>query len=148
MLPAATSTATAATVPSGAGSGDGLKAWSDHVEALKLAGRVAERAWFPDDVQTRAEPYRQLVMNIAQGYIWFFQSTPDHPDRMPFENSIFLLQPNPDSVYHIAPVDGAGTCRVVGNRGGNKVMGFSIGSGMFGTRSHAKRHSLENSSES
>ena len=118
-------------------SAPGARAWSDYVEALKPAGDVADMPWFPKDELTRAEVYRQLVMNIAQGYIWFFQSTPDHPDWMPFENSIFLLQPNPDGIYHIAPVNGRGTYRIVGNRGTNPIMGFAVGSGMLGTKSHA-----------
>jgi hypothetical protein len=71
-------------------------------------------------------------MNIAQGYIWLFQSTPEHPDWMPFENSIFLLQPNPDGIYHVAPVSGDGVYRIVGHRGSNPVMGFATGHAMFG----------------
>jgi hypothetical protein len=112
---------------------DGLKAWSDYLDLLRPAGEMAAKTWFPDDTQTRAELYRQLVMNVAQGYIWYFQSTPDHPDWMPFENSIFLLQPNPDGIYHLAPVSGSGVYRVVGTRGTNPIMGFAIGRGMFGT---------------
>lgn len=119
-------------------SGNGLKAWSDYIEALKPASALIEATWRPDDIQTRAELYRQLVMNIAQGYIWYFQSTPDHPDWMPFENSIFMLQPNPDAVYHVAPVEGRGVYRIVGNRGNTRVMGFATGSGMLGTRAHAQ----------
>lgn len=115
-------------------SASGLRAWSDYVDALKPAGSVADMAWFPRDDLIRAEVYRQLVMNIAQGYIWYFQSTPDHPDWMPFENSIFLLQPNPDAIYHLAPVSGDGVYRISGYRGTNKVMGFAVGRGMFGTQ--------------
>jgi hypothetical protein len=133
-LPGSIAAAHAATAGT---SHDGLKAWSDYVEALKPAGSVADMPWFPKDELIRAEVYRQLVMNIAQGYIWYFQSTPDHPDWMPFENSIFLLQPNPDAVYHVAPVDGRGTYRIVGNRGTNPIMGFAVGSGMLGTKAHA-----------
>lgn len=135
VLPGSAAAAQAAAA--GALSAEGLKAWSDYIEALKPAGSVADMPWFPKDAQIRAEVYRQLVMNIAQGYIWYFQSTPDHPDWMPFENSIFMLQPNPDGLYHLAPVDGRGTYRIVGNRGSNRVMGFAIGSGMLGTKSHA-----------
>jgi len=112
---------------------DSLRPWADYVDLLKPAGDLIDRTWEPKNPQIRAELYRQLVMNIAQAYIWYFQSTPEHPDWMPFENSIFLLQPNPDAVYHIAPVSGDGVYRIVGNRGTNKVMGFAVGRSMFGT---------------
>lgn len=120
-----------------AASASGLKAWGDYLDALRPAGTVADMEWFPKDELTRAQVYQQLVMNISQGYFWYFQATPEHPDWMPFENSVFLLQPNPDGVYHVAPVDGRGTYRVVGNRGTNPIMGFATGSGMLGTKSHA-----------
>lgn len=111
---------------------DKLKAWSDYVDLLKPAGGLIDQTFEPRSEQMRADLYRQLVMNIAQGYIWYFQSTPDHPDWMPFENSIFLLQPNPDGIYHIAPVSGDGIYRITGTRGTNRVMGFAIGRTMFG----------------
>ena len=100
---------------------------------LKPAGGLIDLTLDPTSQQIRAELYRQLVMNIAQSYVWYFQATPAHPDWMPFENSIFLLQPNPDAIYHLAPVEGSGVYRIIGNRGGNKVMGFAVGRGMFGT---------------
>lgn len=116
----------------------GLRAWTDYVESLKPAGDVAAITWFGTEEQNRAEVYRQLVMNLAQGYFWFFQATPEHPDWMPFENSVFMLQPNPDSIYHLAPIDGKGVYRVAGNRGENKVMGFAIGNGLLGSRGHSE----------
>lgn len=127
--------AAAMTTPahSGARASAALKGWNDYVDMLKPAGNVVDLTWFPKDDQIRAEVYRQLVMNVAQSYIWYFQSSPDHPDWMPFENSIFLLQPNPDAIYHLAPVSGDGVYRITGNRGSTKVMGFAVGRGMFGT---------------
>jgi hypothetical protein len=111
---------------------NGLKAWSDYIDLLKPAGELIDLTWEPQGQQMRADLYRLLVMNIAQGYIWLFQSTPEHPDWMPFENSIFLLQPNPDGIYHVAPVSGDGVYRIVGHRGSNPVMGFALGHTMFG----------------
>src|SRR5258708_7885893 len=110
----------ATTPDSGAAASAPLRSWSDYVDLLKAAGANADLTWFPKDDQVRAELYRQLVMNVAQAYIWYFQSTPEHPDWMPFENSIFLLQPNPDAIYHMAPVSGDGIYRVTGYRGRNK----------------------------
>ena len=134
MLDLRASGARAETIlPSGAHrTSGGLKAWSDYVELLKPAGDLIDSTWDSKSEQTRAELYRQLVMNIAQGYIWFFQATAEHPDWMPFENSIFMLQPNPDGLYHMAPVDGRGVYRVVGTRGSNKVMGFAVSPVFFG----------------
>jgi hypothetical protein len=123
-----------ATMNGGAATAAALRNWSAYVDLLKPAGRLNDLTGFPQDDQIRAELYRQLVMNIAQSYIWYFQSTPEHPDWMPFENSIFLLQPNPDAIYHIAPVSGDGVYRISGYRGTNKVMGFAVGRGMFGTQ--------------
>lgn len=119
---------------SGAAPSATLKPWSAYVDLLKPAADLVALTPFPGDDQIRAELYRQLVMNIAQSYIWYFQSTPEHPDWMPFENSVFLLQPNPDAIYHIAPVSGDGVYRITGYRGTNKVMGFAVGRGMFGTQ--------------
>ncbi len=72
----------------------------------------------------QADLCRQLAMNLSQGYFLYFQSTPEHPDFAPFENSVFMLQPNPDAVYHYAPVSGSGTYRIVGERGSVPVAGF------------------------
>lgn len=121
-------------VTGGGASSGGLKAWADYVDALKPAGEVNGLTWFAASEQNRAEVYRQLVMNLSQAYFWFFQATPEHPDWMPFENSVFMLQPNPDGIYHIAPVDGAGVYRVAGWRGSNRVMGFATGHGLLGSR--------------
>lgn len=119
-----------------------LKPWDAYVEMMKPAGDLLARTIDPGDDLLRAELYRQLVMNVAQAYIWYFQATPDHPDWMPFENSVFLLQPNPDGIYHIAPVEGGGVYRIVGKRGSNPVVGFATGRGMFGT--HEPKGSLNN----
>ncbi len=126
--------ATGATDNGGAAFSRALRSWSEYVDLMKAAGANADLTWFPADEQIRAELYRQLVMNVAQAYIWYFQSTREHPDWMPFENSIFLLQPNPDAIYHMAPVSGDGIYRVTGNRGSNRVMGFAVSSCMFGTQ--------------
>lgn len=48
--------------------------------------------------------YRQLLMNLSQGYFLYFQADADHPDWAPFLNSVYLLQPNPDDTYLLAPV--------------------------------------------
>ncbi|MGO8858247.1 MAG: DUF1214 domain-containing protein [Steroidobacteraceae bacterium] len=117
------STASASTV---------LMSWSDYVDLLKPAEALVKLAWGPDDDQIRAEVYRQLLMNLAQGYFLYFQADPEHPDWAPFENSVFLAQPNPDAVYYYAPVRGEGVYRIVGERGNAPVVGFATGKVMIG----------------
>jgi len=119
-----------------------LKSWDHYADLLKPAAELIAKTFDPGSDQVRAELYRQFVMNIAQAYIWYFQSSPQHPDWMPFENSVFILQPNPDAVYHIAPVEGSGVYRLYGTRGTNKVVGIATGRGMFGT--HEPKGSLNN----
>jgi len=108
------------------------QSWHTYVDLLKECEALEAQLWVPEDEQQRAALYRQLAMNLAQGYFLYFQSTPAHPDWMPFENSVFLAQPNPDAVYYYAPVDGIGTYRVTGNRGTSPVVGFATGKILIG----------------
>jgi hypothetical protein len=109
-----------------------MQTWDDYVDLLKPAGSLFDLVPTERTEQLRGEVYRQLAMNIAQGYFMHFQATPDHPEFAPFENSVFLAQPNPDAVYYYTPVDGRGTYRVVGERGNAPVAGFAIGGNMIG----------------
>lgn len=109
-----------------------MNLWDRYVELLKPAGDLIGRTWAPVSEQAQAELCRQLAMNIAQGYFLHFQSDADHPDWTPFQNSVFLLQPNPDAVYYYAPVSGQGTYRIVGERGTAPVVGFATGKIMLG----------------
>jgi hypothetical protein len=119
-------------MPSNTSATTSLLIWSDYVDLLKPAGDLVQLTWGPHSDQTRTEVYRQLLMKIAQGYFLYFQSDPDYPDWAPFENSVFLAQPNPDAVYYYAPVRGDGVYRVVGERGNAPVVGFAIGKIMIG----------------
>lgn len=102
--------------------------WGRYADLLKTAAQRLQPPGLPPD----PELHRQFAMNLAQGYFLLFQSTPDHPEFSPFENSVFLAQPNPDAVYYYAPVDGAGTYRVTGERGDAPVLGFAIGNRIIG----------------
>ena len=106
--------------------------WENYVDLLKDAAELEEQLWMPEDETLRANLYRQFAMSLSQGYIFYFHRNPEFPDFIPFENSAFLAQPNPDAVYHIAFVDGTGVYRVVGNRGNCPVAGFATGMGTFG----------------
>jgi hypothetical protein len=109
-----------------------MKLWNEYVDLLKPAGDLIAHTWAPQTEKAQAELCRQLAMNISQGYFLLCQSTPEHPDWAPFENSVFLLQPNPDAVYYYASVSGDGTYRIVGERGNAPVVGFATGKVMVG----------------
>lgn len=111
---------------------DALQSWAEYVDLLKPAGELADLTWHPDSEQLRAEVHRQLLMNVALGYFLYFQSDADHPDWAPFLNSVFMLQPNPDDCYLLAPVRGDGVYRVSGERGSVHLLTFVTGRGMMG----------------
>lgn len=109
-----------------------LSPWSDYVDLLKNAVELEAVLWDPTDDGLRAALYRQFAMNLAQGYFLYFQADTAYPDWAPFENSVFLAQPNPDAVYYYSAVDGAGVYRVSGDRGDSPVLGFATGKNMIG----------------
>lgn len=109
-----------------------MQDWSYYVDLLKDAENLRQDVSHLEGDQARAQLWRQFAMNLSQGYFLLFQSTPDHPEFAPFENSVFLAQPNPDAVYYYAPVDGRGTYRVTGERGNAPVAGFALGNRIIG----------------
>lgn len=109
-----------------------MRDWNELVELLKGHEAILHQGAAPVDEQLRADLLRQFAMNLSQGYFLHFVADPDYPEFVPFENSAFLLQPNPDAVYHYARVDGRGTYRVTGNRGSARVAGFAIGNRIIG----------------
>ena len=114
------------------GENHGVMNWADYVDLLKPAEQLLAKTLAPHSAQQRAELWKQFAMNLSQGYFLLFQSDPDHPDWSPFENSVFMLQPNPDGVYFYAPVRGDGVYRVIGERGNAPVVGFTTGKNMIG----------------
>lgn len=106
--------------------------WHEYVDLLKNAAALEHQTWMPDDETLRGKLYRQFAMSLSQGYFFYFHRSMTHPEFVPFENSAFLAQPNPDAVYHIAFVEGSGCYRVVGTRGNGPVAGFATGQGTFG----------------
>lgn len=109
-----------------------MELWKEYVDLLKPAGDLIAKTWAPDDPQIQADLCKQLAMNISQGYFLLCQSTTEHPEWSPFENSVFMLQPNPDAVYYYAQVSGIGTYRIIGNRGDAPVVGFATGKVLIG----------------
>jgi Protein of unknown function (DUF1214) len=106
--------------------------WNDYTDLLKSAADVIEQATAPVDEQLRAELYRQFAMNLSQGYLLIFQTSAAYPEFVPFENSAFLAQPNPDGVYYYTQVSGSGSYRVTGERGNAVVAGFATGNRIIG----------------
>ncbi|MGF6735101.1 hypothetical protein OKW50_007273 [Paraburkholderia youngii] len=110
-----------------------LKSWSDYLSQLANAESLLELTETPHDPQTRAELYRQFQMNFSLAYFIYFQSDPLHPDWLPFLNSVFMLQPNPDDTYFVAPLRGDLRYRLVGERGSVHLLTLDIGRGIMGT---------------
>ena len=109
-----------------------LAPWAQYVDLLKGAAELESLVWDPADEALRANLYRQFLMNISQGYFLYMLTDSRHPEFVPFENSAFLAQPNPDGVYHYAAVSGDGVYRVTGERGTAVVAGFATGKNMIG----------------
>ncbi|MGF6931125.1 hypothetical protein OKW41_000264 [Paraburkholderia sp. UCT70] len=110
-----------------------LKSWKDYLAQLAPAEALLELTETPRDPQTRADLYRQFQMNLSLAYFIYFQSTPEHPDWLPFLNSVFMLQPNPDDTYFIAPLRGDLRYRLTGERGSVHLLTLDIGRGIMGT---------------
>ncbi|MGE0383090.1 MAG: DUF1214 domain-containing protein [Gammaproteobacteria bacterium] len=107
--------------------------WDEYVALLRNGGDLPKLTWAPGDDQVRAEVYRQIVMNITLGYFIYFQHDAAHPDWLPFLNSVFLLQPNPDDTYYLAHLDDKGTYRITGERGSVHILTFTFGYEPMGT---------------
>ncbi|MBB5410264.1 hypothetical protein HDG34_004217 [Paraburkholderia sp. HC6.4b] len=114
-----------------------LKSWRDYLSQLATADSLLELTETPSDPQTRAELYRQFQMNLSLAYFIYFQSDPFHPDWLPFLNSVFMLQPNPDDTYFVAPLRGDLRYRIVGERGSVHLLTLDLGRGIMGTTDEA-----------
>ena len=111
-----------------------MKDWAEYVDQLKPAVELAGKVRGLEGAALKAALFRQFAMNLAQGYFLYFQATPEHPEFAPFQNSVFLAQPNPDAVYYYTPVSGAGVYRITGERGDAPVAGLAVGNKMIGMR--------------
>jgi hypothetical protein len=109
-----------------------LKPWVDYLAMMAPAEELLALAETPHDDAMRSELYRQFAMNFALGYFMYFGADPEHPDWMPFLNSVFLLQPNPDDVYLAAIIRGDRSYRIVGERGSVHLLTLDISTGLMG----------------
>lgn len=87
----------------------------------------------PDDVWLKQEAIQQLAMSLSQGYVSILGQDATHPQFMSFLNPVIKsAAPNPDYMYRIALIDGAGSYRVSGFRGTTLFVHISVGSGFMG----------------
>jgi hypothetical protein len=123
---------------------------SEYLRPLDEAVAEIANTWRPDDPAYQADVYRQIMMQLSYGYFAAFNSDPEHPDWSPLFNPVFMLQPNPDDIYYLAPIDSRHQYRISGNRGTCKRLIFNTQfsmSGMPGEIDYAGRfyHEIDDS---
>jgi hypothetical protein len=111
-----------------------LKSWGDYVARLLPHDELAALLPDPQDEQLRAALYQQIAMNFTLGYFLYFGADAEQPDWLPFLNSVFLLQPNPDDAYLIAPLRGDRSYRIVGERGSVHLLTLDLSASLMGER--------------
>jgi hypothetical protein len=117
--------------------------WQTYIDKLQQAGSLHRLSWKPDDGLVEAEVHRQLMMNLSLGYFCYFGADPAYPDFLPFLNSVYLLQPNPDDAYMNAFIDGKSGCRIFGERGSVHLLTLTVGVNMMGTTEATGRQLFE-----
>jgi hypothetical protein len=117
--------------------------WQAYIDKLQQAAGLHQLSWKPDDPLVEAEVQRQLMMNLSLGYFCYFGADPSYPDFIPFLNSVYLLQPNPDDVYLNAFIDGKSGCRIYGERGSIHLLTLTVGVNMMGTTEARGRQLFE-----
>jgi hypothetical protein len=90
---------------------------NEYLAPLDDAVAQLANTWRPDDVEYRADIYRQIMMQLSYSYFAFFHATPEHPDWAPLWNPVFTMQPNPDDIYLYCPISSDYRYRISGNRG-------------------------------
>ncbi len=120
--------------------GNTLKSYLDVIASAEA--QVA-KTWAPDDPLLAADLHEQIFMNLSQGYVTYFHSTPDHPEFGPLFNSIFRLQPNPDDTYCRAPLEANGVYRISGNRGSVRLLTFTLTGDIIGMDEAPGRQTAE-----
>ena len=103
-----------------------LMSWEEFVDQLKPLGarlmqRLPER--LRQDPQAVQESYRLLLAGLARGLSDAVVGDRRHPMFVP-EISLAqnVFQPNSDTIYKSAMIDGAGVYRLKGERGGTRLL--------------------------
>jgi hypothetical protein len=107
------------------------KEWRALIEPLLSIGeRVATLVNDLDNPQLRHELYQFLYSQISMGYIGAGYSDPRYPEFWPFISNIFnTVDPNPDDMYYLTPIDGKGVYRMSGYRGTVNIIDISPSGG-------------------
>lgn len=101
----------------------GWKHWTKQVEDLDstIIARLPER--LRNDPQVREEAGRLLLEAVASQSISAIGADPDHPVFLPAINFYLNIgQPNADTTYRTAIVDGAGSYRIRGEIGSDRIL--------------------------
>lgn len=117
--------------------------WNAYLDKLASAGGLNRLSWRPEDPLVEAEVHRQIMMNLSLGYFCYFGGEPQYPDFIPFLNSAYLLQPNPDDTYFYAPIDGKQGYRISGERGSVHLLTLTVGVNMMGMTEERGRQLFE-----
>ncbi len=107
----------------------GWKEWTSQLEQLdsKILSRLPER--LRNDPQVRQEAGRLLLEAVASKSLAALGDDVDHPVFLPSINFYFNIgQPNADTTYRSAAVDGAGSYRLRGEIGSVRILRV----GLFG----------------
>jgi hypothetical protein len=109
--------------PPGDESIPGWKHWTKQIEDLDstIIARLPER--LKNDPQVREEAGRLLLEAVASESISAIGADPDHPVFLPAINFYLNVgQPNADTTYRSAIVDGAGSYRIRGEIGSDRIL--------------------------
>ena len=109
--------------PVGGESIPGWKHWTKQIEDLDstIIARLPER--LKNDPQVREEAGRLLLEAVASETISAIGADPDHPVFLPAINFYLNVgQPNADTTYRSAIVDGAGSYRIRGEIGSDRIL--------------------------
>lgn len=107
------------------------KEWRSLIEPLlPIAERLAPLVNDIDDPQLRHEMYQFIYSQISMGYIGAGYSDPRYPEFWPFITNIFnTVDPNPDDMYYLTPIDAKGVYRLSGYRGTVDIVDISPSGG-------------------
>jgi hypothetical protein len=121
--------------------------WESFCDALKEVGQVLRRPETPRDERTLAEAYRYLVRQVRVG----FENTHEiadleHPRLTPMVGPMVQYEGvTSDARYLHALLDGRGTHRIRGTRGGAPLIEFGIYTGKMGL--HDPSHLISSKKE-
>jgi hypothetical protein len=119
-----------------------LMGWEEFVDQLRpLGARLMERipVQMRDDPQIVQESYRLLLSGLMRGITDAIIGDRRHPIFVPELNIVQnIFQPNADTIYKTAMIDGAGSYRIKGDRGTVRMLMLAqLGPDTIRTGQHA-----------